>query len=74
MTKIRNSLQSERVLDFSICYAVAVDGLRKDLSLLLAQFPLDERTNSAAGNGDVRHGASLLNELVEMTANKSPMC
>src|ERR1700737_356988 len=48
-------------------------GLRKDLLLLLAQFmhfgvqildPLNERTNPPAGNGDVRHGASLLNEVV----------
>ena len=54
-------------------------GLSKDFLLLLVQLlqfavdildPLDERTDLAAGNGDVRHGASLLNEVVKMTANK----
>src|SRR5215203_873491 len=54
-------------------------GLRKHFLLLLVQFsqfavdvldPLDERTNPAAGNGDVRHGASLFNEVVKMPANK----
>src|SRR3954447_5305985 len=43
-------------------------GLREHFLLLLAQLgqlavdvldPLDERTDLAAGNGDVRHGASL---------------
>src|SRR4029450_8247067 len=54
-------------------------GLRKHFLLLVVQLsqfaidvldPLDERTNPAAGNGDVRHGASLLNEVVKMPANK----
>src|SRR5436190_13836688 len=54
-------------------------GLRKHFLLLLVQLgqfavnvldPLDERTNLAAGNGDVRHGASLFNEVVKMPANK----
>ena len=35
--------------------------------------PLNERTDSSAGNADVRHGASLLNEIVKMTAKTSPM-
>src|SRR6185369_4201311 len=54
-------------------------GLGKHFLLLLVQLgqfavnvldPLDERTDLAAGNGDVRHGASLLNEVVKMPANK----
>src|SRR3954453_3703681 len=58
-------------------------GLRKDLLLRLVQLlqfavqmldPLNEGTDSSAGNADVRHGASLLNEIVKMTAKTSPMC
>src|SRR4051812_38465084 len=54
-------------------------GLREHFLLLLVQLgqfavnvldPLDERTDLAAGNGDVRHGASLFNEVVKMPANK----
>jgi hypothetical protein len=54
-------------------------GLGEHFLLLLVQLgqfaidvldPLDERTDLAAGNGDVRHGASLLNEVVKMPANK----
>jgi hypothetical protein len=32
--------------------------------------PLYERTDPSAGNADVRHGASLLNEIVKMNAKK----
>jgi hypothetical protein len=32
--------------------------------------PLYEGTDPSAGNADVRHGASLLNEIVKMTAKK----
>src|SRR3954470_6297854 len=58
-------------------------GLCKNFLLRLVQLlqfavqmldPLNERTDSSAGNADVRHGASLLNEIVKMTAKTSPMC
>src|SRR3569623_1992642 len=58
--------------------AVAL-GFRENLLLLHAQLlqnavevldPLDEGTDLAAGNGDVGHGASLLTEVVKMTAKK----
>jgi hypothetical protein len=32
--------------------------------------PFYERTDPSAGNADVRHGASLLNEIVKMNAKK----
>src|ERR1700686_1488259 len=54
-------------------------GLRKHFLLLLAQLehfgvqifdPFDERANFAAGNGDVRHGASLINGSAKMPGKK----
>src|ERR1700712_5789562 len=54
-------------------------GLRKYLLFRFAQLlqfgvqildPLYERTDSSAGNADISHGASLLNEIVKMTAKK----
>src|ERR1700748_268414 len=54
-------------------------GLRKHFLLLLVQLlkfcvdifdAFDERANCAAGNGDVRHGASLINGSAKMPAKK----
>jgi Calcineurin-like phosphoesterase len=54
-------------------------GLCKHLLLLLVQLlqfgvqifdPFDERANFAAGNGDIRHGASLINGNAKMPAKK----
>src|SRR3954465_10710936 len=54
-------------------------GFREDFLLGLVQFlqfaidildPLYEGTDPSAGNADVRHGASLLNEIAKMTAWK----
>src|SRR6201987_6543375 len=54
-------------------------GLRKHFLLLFVQLlqfgvqifdPFDERANLAAGNGDVRHGVSLINRSAKMTAKK----
>src|SRR5262249_11892617 len=54
-------------------------GLGKHFLLLLVQFlqfgvqvldALNEGTDPPAGNGDVRHGTSLLNEIMKMTAKR----
>src|SRR6266404_6081713 len=72
LTQLDDLLKDLHIKSFAL-------GLRKHFLLLLVQLsqfavdvldPLDERTNPAAGNGDVRHGASLFNEVVKMPANK----